>query len=58
MTPTSQPTVQPRGTCAYCKRSMAVLSDGLIARPHRGEDGRPCLGHGRPALPEVADVRP
>lgn len=52
MAPTRLPTVQPRGTCAYCRRRLAILADGTIARPHLGNDGKPCLGHGRPRLPQ------
>lgn len=43
--------VQPRGQCPVCMREKALLSDGTVARPHKGTDGLPCRGYGQPGLP-------
>jgi hypothetical protein len=43
---TSRVTVQPRGICPLCKRSVAVLTDGTVARPHKDKQKVPCAGYG------------
>jgi hypothetical protein len=54
---TMRPTSQPRGICPApaCRRNVALLADGIVARPHKDCAGDPCPGRGLKAwpLPEV-----